>query len=81
LNLDSFSVSLLFLSDSLISFAHKYEIHGFIVKAIAIEISNAQIANFGIGFIYSHIIPVTANIEPNAKSLVRVARITHTHTS
>jgi hypothetical protein len=51
------------------------------VNAIASDISNAIIANFGIGHIYSHIIPQTANIAANANNLETVERITQTQTS
>ncbi|MBT3726358.1 hypothetical protein HOG21_01280 [bacterium] len=45
------------------------------------EMINAIIANFGIGHIYSHIIPHTANIAAKASNLDIVDKITHVHTS
>ena len=60
----------------LASLVVKYDTHGLIEKAISIEKSKATIANFGIGHIYSPIIPVTANIPANDKTFVIVERIT-----
>jgi len=52
-----------------------------IVKEITRETRSVKIAYFGIGPIYSHIIPPTANILQKAKSLVRVAIMTQNQTS
>jgi hypothetical protein len=58
-----------------------FEIQGLIIKAIKIEKIRAIIANFGIGHIYSPIIPVTANIPTNESIFVIVERITQVPTS
>jgi hypothetical protein len=52
-----------------------------IEKATIIENNKATIANFGIGHIYSPIIPVTANIPAKERIFVIVESITHGHTS
>jgi len=78
-----FSQSCLFLlgSCSFKSFAVKKETQGFIEKAIIIESKRVTIANFGIGHIYSHIIPVTANMETKDKTFVIVESTTQGPTS
>jgi hypothetical protein len=58
-----------------------YDTHGLIENATIIEKSSAIIANFGIGHIYSPIIPVTANIQAKESIFVIVESITHGHTS